>query len=95
MGARLLRTWISQPLLDLNDARDRLTKARVTLHSFDAAKIDEDLKAAQTVSDKTYDAGVKSMKERDYRRMGLGISLLTIACMVIGLRLYITDIEKH
>jgi hypothetical protein len=34
------------------------------------------------------------MKERDYRRMGLGISLITICVMVLGLRLFITDLEK-
>ena len=86
---------VSQAQLDLNDARDRLTKARVTLHSFQAAKIDEDLKAARVVTAKTYESGEKAMKERDYRRAGLGISLLTIAVMLIGLRVYISDIEKH
>ena len=34
------------------------------------------------------------MKERDYRRMGLGVSLITIAFMVMGLKLFITDLEK-
>ena len=86
---------VSQAQLDLNDARDRLMKARVTLHSFNQAKIDEDLKSAEVVTKKTYEAGVQAMKERDYRRMGLGVSLLTIAFMVIGLRLYITDLEKR
>ena len=86
---------VSQAQLELNEARDRLTKARVTMHSFQAAKIDEDIKAAGVVSDKTYAAGVKAMKERDYRRMGLGFSLLTIACMLVGLRLVISEIEKH
>ena len=85
---------VSQAQLELIDARDRLTKARVTMHSFQAAKIDEDIKVATAVSAKTYDAGVKAMKERDYRRMGLGISLITIACMVMGLKLFITDLEK-
>ena len=85
---------VSQAQLELIDARDRLTKARVTLHSFQAAKIDEDIKVATAVSAKTYDAGVKAMKERDYRRLGLGISLITIAVMVLGLRLFITDMEK-
>jgi hypothetical protein len=34
------------------------------------------------------------MKERDYRRLGLGISLITIAVMVVGLRLFITSLES-
>lgn len=85
---------VSQAQMELIEGRDRLTKARVTLHSFSGAKIDEDIKAATAVSAKTYEAGVKAMKERDYRRMGLGISLITIACMVVGLKLFITDLEK-
>lgn len=86
---------VSQAQLDLNEARDRLTKARVTLHSFNQAKIDEDLNAAKTVSTKTYAAGVQALKERDYRRGGLGISLITIAVMLLGLRLFISEIEKR
>jgi hypothetical protein len=85
---------VSQPQMDLNEARDRLTKARVTLHSSNQAKIEEDLKPADAVAGKAFAAGVQAMKERDYRRMGLGISLITIAVMLLGLRLYISDIEK-
>ena len=85
---------VSQAQMELIDARDRLTKARVTQHSSQAAKINEDIKVARTVSDKTYEAGVQAMKERNYRRLGLGISLITIAAMVLGLRLFITDLER-
>lgn len=86
---------VSQPQLDLIQAHDGLMKARVTLHSFSAARVDEDIRAAAAVSAKTYAAGVKAMKERNYRRMGLGISLLAIAMMVLGLQLFIADLEKR
>lgn len=86
---------VSQAQIDLNEARDRLTKARVTLHSSSEAKIEEDLKPANAVADKTYAAGVQAMKERDYRRGGLGVSLITIGLMLLGLKLYISDIEKR
>jgi predicted CXXCH cytochrome family protein len=85
---------VSQAQLDLVEARDALTKARVTLHSFQPAKVDEDVKAGEKIAAKTYDAGVKAMQERDYRRMGLGVSLVTILAMLVGLRLYISDLEK-
>ena len=32
----------------------------------------------------TVSAAVKAMQERDYRRMGLGVSLVTILAMLIG-----------
>ncbi len=86
---------VGQAQLDLTSARDQLTKARVTLHSFAPAKIEADIKAGQGTADKTYQAGVQALKDRDYRRMGLGISLVTILAMLVGLKLYIGEIEGH
>lgn len=85
---------VSQQQLELNEARDNLTKARVTLHSFQIAKIDTDVRAGRTITDKTYQAGVQALRERDYRRLGLSVSLVSILAMLIGLRLYISDLEK-
>ena len=85
---------VSQAQLDLTSARDQLTKARVTLHSFTPKKIDEDIKVGQVTAEKTRLAGEKALRERDYRRMGLGISLVTILAMLVGLKLYIGEIER-
>lgn len=86
---------VSQAQLDLTSARDQLTKARVTLHSFTLAKIDADIQVGQQTAEKTRQAGEKALRERDYRRAGLGISLLTIVAMLIGLKLYISEIESR
>jgi hypothetical protein len=86
---------VGQAQLELTSARDQLTKARVTLHSFTAAKIDTDVKVGQETAEKTRQAGEKALRERDYRRAGLGISLLTIVAMLIGLKLYIGDLESR
>ncbi|MGA1999770.1 MAG: cytochrome c3 family protein [Terriglobales bacterium] len=86
---------VSQAQLDLTSARDQLTKARVTLHSFTLAKIDADIKVGQETAEKTRQVGEKALRERDYRRAGLGISLLTIVAMLIGLKLYISEIESR
>jgi predicted CXXCH cytochrome family protein len=86
---------VSQAQLELTSARDQLTKARVTLHSFTPAKIDVDIKAGQETATKTRLAGEKALRERDYRRAGLGVSLLTILAMLIGLKLYIGEIETR
>ncbi len=86
---------VSQAQLDLTSARDQLTKARVTLHSFTPAKIDADIKAGEITTEKTRLAGEQALKERDYRRMGLGISLITILAMLVGLKLYIGELESR
>jgi hypothetical protein len=86
---------VSQAELEANNARDQLTKARVTLHSFSVAKVDADVKAGLEIAEKTHQAGVQALKERDYRRLGMGISLITILAVLIGLRLYIKQIESR
>ena len=86
---------VSQPRLDLDQARDNLTKARVSIHSFNAAHVNQDVQAGLKITDKTYQDGNHALAERDYRRMGLGISLLTIVVVLVGLRLYTREIEDR
>ena len=52
------------------------------------------MKVGQHTAEKTPQAGEKALRERDYRRAGLGISLLTIVAMLVGLKLYIGEIES-
>ncbi len=85
---------VSQPKLDLVAARDSLTKARVTMHSFQLAKIDEDINTGMKTAEKTMKAGVQALHERDYRRMGLGFSLVAIGAVLVGLRLAIKEMER-
>jgi len=86
---------VSQAKLELDQARDALTKARVTIHAFDPAKLDEVIKSGLATTDKTYQAGEKALAESKYRRMGLSISLATILAVLIGLVLFVRDIEQR
>ena len=85
---------VSQPRLEQDQARDALTKARVTVHSFNMVRLQEDILAGLKITDKTYQEGKASLTERDYRRKGLGISVFSILVVLIGLRLYIRHIER-
>jgi hypothetical protein len=85
---------VSQAKLDLTQAKDALIKARVTIHSFNVDRVASDIKPGLETAAKDYDAGQKALAERNYRRIGLGISLLAIALVLIGLRLYIKQIES-
>jgi hypothetical protein len=85
---------VSQAKLEQAQARDALTKARVTIHSSQAVKVQEDVRGGLVVAAKTYDVGVKALKERDYRRIGLAVSLMAIALVLLALQLYIREIEK-
>jgi len=85
---------VSEARLGQNQARDSLTKARVTIHSFRKDLVDQDIQAGLSLAAKNLQAGQKAMAERNYRRVGLGISLIAIGMVLAGLRLYIRKIES-
>jgi hypothetical protein len=85
---------VSQASLEQDQARDALTKARVTVHSFNLVRMQEDILAGLKITDKTYQEGKAALAERDYRRKGLGISLFFILVVLVGLRAYTRHIER-
>lgn len=86
---------VSQAKLEQNEAHDALTKARVTIHTFDPAKLQADIDTGLKVAEKTLQAGNKALAERDFRRKGLALALITIALVLAGLRMYIREIERR
>jgi len=84
---------VSQARLDEDQARDALTKARVTIHSFRKDLIDQDIQEGLKLAAKNLQAGNSALAERDYRRKGLGFALIFILITVLGLSLYIRQIE--
>ena len=86
---------VSQPQLELLQATDSLTRARVAVHSFSAITVANEVSSGQVITEKTYQAGKQALHERDYRRAGLSISLLTIGITLVGLRLWIREIEHQ
>ena len=85
---------VSQAKLDQAQARDALTKASVTIHSLQVTRVDEDVQAGLKVAEKDYQAGLAALAERDYRRKGLAISLVIIVGVLVGLRLFIRQLES-
>ncbi len=76
-------------------ARDSLTKARVTIHSFKTALVEADVQAGLKLAAKTQAEGQAALAERDRRRRGLGLALGIIVVVLVGLRLYIRQIENQ
>jgi len=86
---------VSEARTEQDQARDSLTKARVTIHSFKTELVEENIQAGLTIAAKTQAEGQAALAERDRRRRGLGLSLGIILVVLIGLRLYIRQIENH
>ena len=85
---------VSEAKLDLTQAGDALTKARVTLHSTDLTRVEADLKPGMEAATKDYHAGQQAMAERAYRRKGLALSLIAVVIAICGLWLYLKQIES-
>ena len=86
---------VSDARLEQDQARDSLTKSRVAIHSFNPARVQQDVDAGLRITAKTRGEGMAALKERDYRREGLALSLLAIVAVVMGLWLYIRRIEDR
>ena len=86
---------VGQAQLELSQARDSLTKVRVTIHSLQPDKVNADIDAGLKVTNKTYAEGVKAMQESHFRRTGLLISVAMILITVMALGLYIRELEKN
>lgn len=86
---------VSEALLRQHDATQALVKARVAVHSFRTAAVNEPVEEGLKITASTYQAGVNALKERDRRRMGLGISLVTIVITLLGLRLAVRSLERR
>ena len=85
---------VSDAQLELDSAKDSLTKARVSLHSFNEKRIEEDITTGLKTAQKTREAGLAALKQREYRRMGLLVSLATILATVGALAFYIRQMES-
>jgi cytochrome c553 len=86
---------VSEARLEQDQARDSLTKARVTIHSFQPQLIDQDIQAGLKIAAKDLQAGKNALSERDYRRRGLGITVIFILITLVGLFLYIRQMEGN
>jgi hypothetical protein len=79
---------------ELNSANDALMKARVAVHGIATEKVAKELAPGQKSVEKAYAAGVNALKERDYRRRGLALSVLAILFAMTSLGVYLRIIER-
>ena len=77
---------VSEAQLKHLEGREALLKARVAVHAFRAAAVETAAGAGMTVAAETLRAGEEALKERDRRRVGLALSLITILVTMAGLR---------
>jgi len=86
---------VSSAKMELTDANGQLIKARVNVHSFNPAEVRKLTDEGKKISRQAYLSGVGALKERDYRRKGLGVALVFIILAISGLCLKIRQIDSR
>lgn len=85
---------VSSARVEMTDAHSDLIKARVVVHSFNAADVLKITGQGTATARKAYEDGIAALKERDYRRKGLAIALIAIVIAISGLYLKIRRMER-
>jgi uncharacterized membrane protein len=85
---------VSEPILRQMEGREALVKARVAMHAFHVAAVANPVEEGLTVAAETRRAGEKALQDRDSRRVGLALSLITILVTMAGLWMAIRSLES-
>ncbi|HML18142.1 MAG TPA: cytochrome c3 family protein [Bryobacteraceae bacterium] len=86
---------VSDAQAQLADGREDLIKARLAMHSFHPEEMHQPIEAGMSIAGETLRAGQAALKERDFRRFGLAISVLFIIITVVALFLVIRRLEAN
>lgn len=84
---------VSEARLELGAANENLIKAKVDLHSFNPSMVDAAVKKGLELGQSSYRAGQKALQERDFRRKGLALALVTIAVTLAGLWMAVRKVD--
>src|SRR4030095_10129967 len=63
---------VSEAFLRLQEGKEALIKAREAVHNFQVSFVSKPVNEGLTISSETYRSGEEAMKERRFRRLGLG-----------------------
>ena len=86
---------VSSAKLELANAHEALIKARVNVHTFRDSEVQKETDPGMAIAKGANQAGVAALAELNFRREGLGISLITILVAIAGLYLKIRQIESR
>ena len=86
---------VSEAQLKLAEGHESLIKARLTLHSFQLEEVRKTVAPGMKIASETRTAGENALREKDFRRIGLGISVLFIALTVIAIAVLLRRMESR
>ncbi len=91
--AEQLGMGVAPAQFSLTEVRDHLIRARIKIHQFESGPVEEELTEAMTIVETAHQAGVAALDEWQFRRIGLGISLVFIVILIVALAMKIRSME--
>ena len=79
----------------LNEVANQLTKARAMVHAFSLAKLEEVVAEGDSLAGATLRSGQEALAELQFRRKGLGVSLIIIVAVGVALFLKIREVDRR
>jgi len=86
---------VSEAQVRLIDARENLVKSRLALHSMRSDDVRQPIDAGMAIAKETLQAGQAALREKDFRRYGLAVSVILIAIAILAIRSLIRRIEAN
>ncbi|HLH00233.1 MAG TPA: cytochrome c3 family protein [Bryobacteraceae bacterium] len=84
---------VSDAQARIGDGRENLVKARLALHSMQLSEVKKPVDAGMAIANETLRAGQAALREKDFRRWGLAVSVLLIGIAIFAIWLLIRRIE--
>lgn len=86
---------VSIPKFELKTGTEALIKARAAVHTFRPPEVKKLTDEGLTVALRTHAKGLKALDELQFRRKGLGVSVVIILMVIAGLILKIREIDRR
>ena len=86
---------VSEAQMGLTGGRENLVKARLALHAMEPDEMRQPIDAGMAIAKETLEAGQAALRERNYRRWGLAVSVLLIGIAILAIRFLIRRIETN
>ncbi len=86
---------VSQALFELESANNARIGARTAVHGFDLSAVETEVATGIEVTQAGITAGEAALKELNFRRLGLAVSVTIILALIGGLLLKIREIDRR
>jgi predicted CXXCH cytochrome family protein len=86
---------VSEAQVRLIDGRESLVKSRLALHAIEPAEMRKPIDAGTAIAKETLEAGQTALREKDFRRLGLAVSVILIGIAMLAIRFLIRRVETN